>query len=142
MPALRPISGGGVGPLRITIADDHAPFRLGLARAVEAAGHVVVGSAASVEQALDQIIRCSPDVAVVDLRMPDGSGRGVLDVVVRDDLGIRILMVSAHDDEAVVMDLRRAGASGFVSKASSRAELVAAIAAVASGRRVFPAANG
>ena len=119
--------------MRVLIADDHPLFRDGLARAVSARFELVaaVGDGRS---ALEQIRSLQPDVAVLDLRMPELSG---LDVIAAVDA--RVLVLSAARDSALVYAAVAAGAAGYWSKEADRDTICDAIATVARGETVLGA---
>jgi DNA-binding NarL/FixJ family response regulator len=137
-------------PLRVFLVDDHALFRTGVR--AELAGHTaagpdggpvgieVVGEASTVAEAVRQIVALTPDVVLLDVHMPDGGGRAVLEAV-RAELGtggpVRFLALSVSDAAEDVIGLIRAGARGYVTKSISSGELAAAIRRVADGDAVF-----
>jgi DNA-binding NarL/FixJ family response regulator len=130
---------GAPAGLRVFLVDDHAMFRAGVR--TELAGHVdVVGEAGTVPEAVRQIVALAPDVVLLDVHMPDGGGRAVLEQV-RQHLGagaaVRFLALSVSDAAEDVIGLIRAGARGYVTKSISSAELAEAIQRVADGDAVF-----
>jgi two-component system nitrate/nitrite response regulator NarL len=116
---------------RVLIADDHPLFRDGLARAVRARFELVA-EVTDGRSALAEIRRLDPDVAVLDLRMPGLSG---LEVIARSN--VRVLVLSAATDSALVYAAVAAGAAGYWSKEADRDAICDAIAAVARGERVL-----
>ncbi len=96
----------------------------------------VVGEAEDGTSALALIQKHRPDVALLDYQMPGMNGAEVAAAVVRDELPTRVLLVSAHDDAAIVYHALQQGASGFVPKESTRAEIVKAVLDCANGRDV------
>lgn len=142
-------------PLRVFLVDDHAMFRAGVRAELaaqltagsggnsdpaEVVGIDVVGEAATVPEAVQKIVAMRPDVVLLDVHMPDGGGRAVLEQV-RQQLGtgatVRFLALSVSDAAEDVIGLIRAGARGYVTKSISSAELAAAIRRVAEGDAVF-----
>lgn len=127
--------------LCVFLVDDHAMFRAGVR--AELGGYVdVVGEAGTVAEAVTGIIETSPDVVLLDVHMPDGGGRAVLDAVLRKSRPagtppIRFLALSVSDAAEDVIGLIRAGARGYVTKTISPQELIAAIRRVAEGDAVF-----
>jgi DNA-binding NarL/FixJ family response regulator len=125
--------------LRVFLVDDHAMFRAGV-RAELGAHAEVVGEAGTVPEAVRQIVLLSPDVVLLDVHMPDGGGRAVLEAV-RERLGagspVRFLALSVSDAAEDVIGLIRAGARGYVTKSISSGELAVAIQRVADGDAVF-----
>lgn len=124
---------------RVVIVDDHAIFRAGLQH--ELAGAVdVVGEAGTVESAAEVIHRVTPDVVLLDVHLPGGSGGGGAEVVrLCTDLleTVTFLAISVSDQATDVVSVIRAGARGYVTKTISTGELTEAIHTVASGDAVF-----
>jgi two-component system nitrate/nitrite response regulator NarL len=120
----------------VLVVDDSPVFRRGMARAVAIhSGLELVGEADGGEAALEAIERLSPDVVLLDLRMPGLDGFGVLERL-RDadpDATCRVLIVSASLDEDIEQAARAAGAAGCVSKESPRADICAAALRLARG---------
>jgi DNA-binding NarL/FixJ family response regulator len=125
-----------IARLRVFLVDDHGMFRAGVR--AELGAHVdVVGEAASVAQAVSMIGSLQPDVVLLDVHMPDGGGRAVLDAVRKTHPHVRFLALSVSDAAEDVIGLIRAGARGYVTKTISPDDLVDAIRRVAEGDAVF-----
>jgi DNA-binding NarL/FixJ family response regulator len=125
-----------IARLRVFLVDDHGMFRAGVR--AELGAHVdVVGEAASVAQAVSMIGSLAPDVVLLDVHMPDGGGRAVLDAVRKTHPHVRFLALSVSDAAEDVIGLIRAGARGYVTKTISPDDLVDAIRRVAEGDAVF-----
>lgn len=123
--------------VRVVVAEDHPMFRDGVVRALTASGSVeVVGEAEDGMTALQLIKAHQPDVALLDFRMPGMDGAQVAAAVRRDELPTRVLLVSAHDESAIVYQALQAGAAGFLPKESTRTEIVNAVLDCAKGRDV------
>ena len=121
--------------IRVMLVDDHALVRMGFRMLLAESGDIeVVGEADSGEQALARVAELRPEVVVLDISMP---GMGGLEVLRRLHArgGLRLLMLSAHDDSAHARRALDAGAAGFLSKRSAPENLPEAIRAVAAGRR-------
>ncbi|WP_078315500.1 response regulator transcription factor [Mycobacterium sp. D16Q16] len=126
--------------MRVVVGDDHPLFREGVVRALTGSGQIeVVAEAEDGAGALALIREHLPDVALVDYRMPELDGTQVAAAVRRDELPTRVLLLSAHDDAAIVYHALEEGAAGFLSKESTRAELVSAVLDCARGRDVVTA---
>lgn len=126
--------------VRVVVGDDHPLFREGVVRALTASGQItVVAEAENGTGALELIREHRPDVALVDYRMPELDGTQVAAAVRRDELPTRVLLLSAHDDAAIVYRALAEGAAGFLSKESTRTELVGAVLDCARGRDVVAA---
>ncbi len=121
---------------RVVLVDDHALFRAGvraeLGEAVE-----VVGQAGSVAEAVPLIRELDPDVVLLDVHLPDGTGDAVVHAVAAERPGVRFLALSVSDAAEDVIAVIRAGARGYVTKSISAGELAAAIERVRSGDAVF-----
>jgi two-component system nitrate/nitrite response regulator NarL len=107
-------------------------------RALVTSGEVdVVAEADDGTTALELIKTHQPDVALLDYRMPGMDGAQVAAAVRRDELSTRVLLVSAHDESAIVYHALAEGAAGFLPKESSRTEIVNAVLNCAKGRDVI-----
>ena len=124
--------------VRVVVGDDHPLFRDGVVRALLYSGEIdVVAEADDGTSALEAIREHKPQVALLDYRMPGMDGAQVAAAVVRDELPTRVLLISAHDDAAIVYHALQEGAAGFLPKESSRSEIVAAVLSCAKGRDVI-----
>ena len=124
--------------VRVVVGDDHPLFRDGVVRALVSSAEIdVVAEADDGISALAAIKEHQPAVALLDYRMPGLDGAQVAAAVVRDQLPTRVLLVSAHDDSAIVYHALQEGAAGFLPKESTRAEIVAAVLNCARGRDVL-----
>jgi two-component system response regulator DevR len=123
---------------RVFVLDDQEFVRRSVKEMLEANGDVeVVGEAGTLEQARSSIPLTRPDVAVLDVRLPDGSGVEVCREVRSQHPEIKCVMLSAFDDDEVVAQSILAGASGFVVKQIRPGEIVNAVRLVASGEVLF-----
>ncbi|WP_029267477.1 MULTISPECIES: LuxR C-terminal-related transcriptional regulator [unclassified Microbacterium] len=126
--------------IRVVIVDDHSIFRSGL-RADLDAGVDVVGEAADVPSAITVIGATQPDVVLLDVHLPGGSGDDAAggEAVIRDSAptSARFLALSVSDAAADVVRVIRAGARGYITKGSSGIEVSSAVRAVAEGDAVF-----
>jgi two-component system nitrate/nitrite response regulator NarL len=126
--------------VRVVVGDDHPLFRDGVVRALQNSGEIeIVAEADDGTSALEAIREHKPQVALLDYRMPGMDGAEVAAAVTRDELPTRVLLISAHDDAAIVYHALEQGAAGFLPKESSRSEIVAAVLSCAKGRDVLPA---
>jgi len=124
--------------VRVVVGDDHPLFRDGVVRALLSSGEIdVVAEADDGTSALAAIKEHHPAVALLDYRMPGLDGAQVAAAVVRDGLPTRVLLVSAHDDSAIVYHAIQEGAAGFLPKESTRSEIVAAVLNCARGKDVL-----
>jgi two-component system, NarL family, nitrate/nitrite response regulator NarL len=127
--------------VRVLIAEEHPLYREGVVRAIrERPGELeLVGEASDGRKALDMIKELRPDVAVLDVKMPELDGLQVANAVVRDGDGAttRVLMLSAFVDRQIVFQAVAAGAAGYLSKDAGRLEITDAILAVNRGHTVL-----
>lgn len=122
---------------RVFLVDDHEIVRRGIAQLVDAApGLEVAGEAGSVAEALRRIEATSPDVAVLDVRLPDGDGIDLCREVRSRHPEIACLILTAYDDDEALRAAALAGASGYVLKDVRSAALIDGIRAAAAGRSV------
>lgn len=122
--------------LRVFIVDDHDLFRAGV-RAQLPADLVVVGEASDTQAAIELISERLPDVVLLDVHLPGGGGREVVQAVRKDHPDVVFLALSASDAAPDVASVVRAGARGYVTKAISAEELASAVRRVAEGDVVF-----
>ena len=124
--------------ISVFLVDDHEVVRRGLAGIVEAQGDMeVVGEAATARQALGRIEATRPDVAVLDVRLPDGSGIDVCRDVRSRMPSVACLILTAYDDDTAVSAAVLAGAAGYVLKDIGGSRLIDAIRAVSAGRSIL-----
>lgn len=118
--------------IRILLVDDHPTTRAGVHRLLSSQPDLeVVAEASTAEQAIDLATRLQPDVVVLDVDLPGGSGADVARALHSSQT--RILAFSAHDGRGFVRALLDAGAAGYLTKDQPEAELLAAVRAVARG---------
>lgn len=124
--------------IRVFLVDDHEIVRRGLVELLDSVSDVeVVGEAATVAQARARIPAVSPDVAVLDVRLPDGNGIELCRELLSRVDGLRCLMLTSLTDDEAMMDAILAGASGYVIKDITGMELARAIADVGAGRSLL-----
>ena len=124
---------------RILIADDHALVRGVLRDAVTSAGHQVVGEAADGEEVVRLARELRPHVVLMDLSMPGIDGVSATRSLRRHAPDSAVLVVTMHAEPELLATARSAGASGYLLKDASRAEIVDAVATVAAGGTAFDA---
>ena len=124
--------------IRILIADDHEVVRIGLAALLDRqAGFRVVGEAESGNDAVRLARALRPDVVVMDIRMPDGSGTDACRVITAELPDTPVVMLTSYADEEALFEAIAAGASGYVLKRIGSDELVSAVRAVARGQSML-----
>jgi two-component system, NarL family, invasion response regulator UvrY len=120
--------------IRVVIADDHELIREGIKKIVRPCTDLkIVGEAADLGQAIALIAQVRPDVAVLDISLPDYDGLDGLAELRRHFPALRIVMLSMHPEERYALPALRAGALAYVSKARASTELVDAVRAAALG---------
>jgi DNA-binding NarL/FixJ family response regulator len=122
--------------IRVFIVDDHELFRSGVRSELQNDVEIV-GEAGTVEEAITAILASSPDVVLLDVHMPAGGGRAVIEGVRAERPAVRFLALSVSDAAEDVIDVIRAGARGYVTKSISPVELEQAIRRVHEGDAVF-----
>jgi two-component system response regulator DevR len=124
--------------IRLLLVDDHEVVRAGL-RALLAGieGMEIVGEAGTVAEAVSEAARLAPDVILMDLRLPDGTGIDACREILSSAPRTRILFVTSYSDEQAVMSTVLAGAAGYVLKDIDHRTLVAAIRDAAAGRAIL-----
>lgn len=121
--------------IRVLLADDHGVVRKGVRDFLEEEPDLdVVGEASDGAQAVDMALALRPDVVVMDIKMPHLSGIEATKRIKATAPEVRVLALSAYDDDPYVWGLLEAGASGYVLKTAESRELISAIRAVAAGR--------
>jgi two-component system, NarL family, nitrate/nitrite response regulator NarL len=129
---------GGEPRVRVLVADDHPAMRGAFARLVREHDQLeLVGEACDGLAAMEMVEAVRPDVALVDVRMPELDGLGVLARLRAAGSSVRILLISGGDDSEVAHEAIAQGAAGFLSKDAEEAEISDAIIAVAAGRSVL-----
>jgi len=124
--------------IRILIADDHEVVRIGLAALLDRqAGFRVVGEAASGNEAVRMARALRPDVVVMDIRMPDGSGTDACRTITAELPEVPVVMLTSYADEEALFDAISAGAAGYVLKRIGSDELVSAVRTVAGGQSML-----
>jgi DNA-binding NarL/FixJ family response regulator len=124
--------------IRVFLLDDHEIVRRGLADLISLESDLeVVGEASSKAEALHRIPAARPEVAVLDVRLPDGSGVEVCREIRADFPDIRCLMLTSYADDEALFDAIMAGASGYVLKEIRGTDLVSAIRQVATGKSLL-----
>ncbi len=129
-------------PIRVFLLDDHEVVRRGLRDLLGAEPDIeVVGEAGSSEQALIRGPALRPDVAVLDIRLPDGDGITVCRELRSRMPGLACLMLTSFDEEDALLDAIMAGAAGYVLKQIKGSDLISAVRTVASGQSLLDPAT-
>jgi two-component system nitrate/nitrite response regulator NarL len=120
--------------IRILVADDHAIFRDGLRKLLEVADDVqIIGEASNGVECVKMLTKLKPDILLLDLRMPEKDGLGVLEEVNFDSLPTRVIVLTAAEDDRDVVRAMRLGARGVVLKQSASDLLLKSIRKVSDG---------
>jgi DNA-binding NarL/FixJ family response regulator len=126
---------------RVLVADDQAVVRDGLVLLLSTADELeVVAVAANGREAVALALQLQPDVALVDLRMPELDGAGVTAALAEQAPSIRVLILTTFADDDAVLPALRAGAAGYLTKDTTSEALIAAVREVAAGRTVLDTA--
>ena len=124
--------------IRVFLLDDHEVVRRGIAALLDAETDIeVVGEASTAREARRRIPATLPDVAVLDVRLPDGSGIDVCRDVRQSSPQVACLMLTAYDDEEALRSAVIAGAAGYVIKDIRASKLLEAVRAAAAGKQLI-----
>ena len=124
--------------IRVLIADDHPLFRKGMRAILESLPEMdVVGEAATGEAVIALAGDLAPDIIVMDLQMPGGTGLAATRAILSASPHIRILMVTLFDDSESVFTALRAGARGYILKDTEAGEMARAVQAISRGEAIF-----
>jgi DNA-binding NarL/FixJ family response regulator len=129
---------GAPGPIRVFLLDDHEIVRMGVRDLLEAEpGITVIGEAGTAASALARIPALKPDVAILDIRLPDGDGVSVCRDLRSKMPQLACLMLTSFSDDEALFDAIMAGASGYVLKQIRGTDLVGAVRTIASGQSLL-----
>lgn len=121
-------------PIRVVLADDHAVVRKGIREFLEETSDIrVVAEAANGAEAVALVAEHAPDVAVLDVQMPGLTGIEATRRIKAEFPAVRVLILTAYDDDPYIFALLQAGASGYVLKTADSGELVNAVRTVSRG---------
>ncbi|WP_415172940.1 response regulator [Nocardioides sp.] len=124
--------------IRVFLVDDHEIVRTGVKALLEAEDDIeVVGEAGTASDAVARILEVRPDVCVLDVSLPDGSGIDVCREVRAADPGIKALILTTYDDDSAISQAILAGASGYVLKQIESGSLVSGVRLIASGHSLI-----
>jgi DNA-binding NarL/FixJ family response regulator len=125
-------------PIRVVIADDHPVYRDGLAALLGSVdGLEVVGTASTGAEVVEVARGASPDVVVMDVRMPDLDGVEATRRVTGEQPHVGVLVLTMSEDDETLLAALRAGARGYLLKGANQREIVRAVTAVAEGQAIF-----
>jgi DNA-binding NarL/FixJ family response regulator len=129
---------GTAKTIRLLIVDDHEVLRLGLRTLFnEAGGFQVIGEAGTMAQAIADALRLKPDVVLMDVRLPDGSGVEACRAIRTERPDTRVLFLTSYADDDAVLATILAGADGFLLKEVGSEELLRAVRTVADGQSIL-----
>ena len=120
---------------KLVVIDDHEAMRGGLEVLLDQAGHEIVGAAGNVASALDLLEHSEPEVALVDVRLPDGSGIELTRSLLERDPRLSVILYTGDAGAEQLQEAMEAGASGYVLKTADLQELLEAVREVAEGGR-------
>jgi len=125
-------------PIRVFVVDDHEVVRRGLIDLLDAVDDIVIaGEAGTVEDAVGRIPGSDVDVAVLDVRLPDGTGIDIARAVRERDPSINCLMLTSFDDEDALLNAILAGAAGYLLKQVRGLDLIDAVRRVSQGQSLL-----
>lgn len=128
-------------PIRILLADDHPSLRDGLASILHSQPDLtVVAEAGTGREAVEKARLFSPDVLIVDLRMPDGDGIQTIKELAASNPSTKILVLTTYDNEEDIFSALEAGARGYILKDTTRQEIIEAVRQIHAGNRFLPPA--
>lgn len=120
--------------IRVLIADDHPVLRAGLISLLSSEPDIeVVGEAENGPECVDMALKLAPDVILMDINMPGGSGLEALQQIEQEAAGGRVLILTMHDDIQYLKHVLSNGGSGYILKQAASEELISAVRTVASG---------
>ena len=129
------------GKIRVLCVDDHPVVRDGIAAIINLQRDMMLaGAAATGDEALKRFFELRPDVALVDLQLPDMSGFDLIKKIKDKSPNARIIVLSSHEGDVDIQRALEAGAQGYVAKGIVREELLETIRSVHAGKRRLPAA--
>ena len=125
-------------PVRVMVVDDHPVWRDGVKSDLEASGRaVVVAEAADGGEAIERAIEVMPELVLMDLHLPTVRGVEAIRCIVEQSPHVKVLVLSASGEEADVLEAVKVGASGYLLKSATAAELADAVTRVRAGEPVF-----
>lgn len=127
----------------VVVADDHPLYRAALEEAIKSsAGLQLMAVASNGREALAAILEHQPEVAVLDMRMPELDGQAVVRRLTALELDARVLFISEYHDGELVLDSLGTGAAGYLAKSATAEEICAAVGKIAAGECVLPSDIG
>ena len=125
-------------PIRVVVADDHPIVRAGLVALLSSFPDMeIVGTATTGREAVREVVTTRPDVALLDLKMPELDGIAATREIAKAAPDVGILVLTMYDDDDSVFSAMRAGARGYLVKGAEQEEIARAIRAVAAGEAIF-----
>lgn len=124
--------------IKILLADDHSIVRSGLRTLFKATSEfVVVGEAPNGDEAVRQVGRLQPDIAILDISMPKLNGIEATKIIKQRHPEVKVLILTIHENEEYIYEMIRAGANGYVLKDAEKQEIFTAVRTVASAEPFF-----
>ncbi|MDP1728530.1 MAG: response regulator transcription factor [Bacteroidota bacterium] len=122
----------------VYIADDHQIIIDGIALMLKnEPGIYIIGSATNGQKAMDEILNLNPDVAIIDLKMPDKNGLQIIQSL-KSKIPVKFILLSMHHDKRYIMDAKNYGADAYLFKNTGRIELLETIQRVLNNEKCFP----
>ncbi|WKN32389.1 response regulator transcription factor [Porifericola rhodea] len=126
--------------IKAVLADDHGVVRSGIKSLLESEGDIeVIAEAENGQEALHQVGKLTPDLAILDVRMPEMNGLEVARNMQKSGIDTKVLILSMHDDEDYILQAVESGALGYLLKGSSKDEFLKAVRTVYKGEKYFSA---
>ena len=122
--------------MRVLMIDDHALFRMGLSELLERRGIEVVGAVGDCHQGIDWVVEKTPDVVLLDMRMPGMSGLEVLQELKSREVAMPVVMLTTSRDEGDVVSALQKGARGYLLKDMEPEDLIKALSDIVAGQTV------
>src|SRR5256714_5498471 len=131
-----------VAAIRVLVVDDHAVFSDALATILRTEpGFEVVGKGATVEEAISSARALRPDVVLLDVHMPDGSGIEAAAAIKKDRPQTQVVILTSDEEESVLQSAVQAGVTGYLSKHESAAQVIQAVPSAARGEALIAPYN-
>jgi two-component system response regulator NreC len=128
--------------IKVLLVDDHALFRQGIRALLANSEYAeIIGEAADGRDALDKVRQLSPDVVLMDIGMPGMGGLEATRRIMKDNPGVKVLVLTQYEDTEYILTMLRAGAKGYIAKTATAVELATAIQTVRRGESyLYPSA--
>lgn len=129
--------------IRVLVVDDHAIFREGIRALLEGREDIeIVGEATDGAEAIEKVRRLAPSVVLMDIAMPGMGGQEATRRIRKETPGVKVLVLTQHEDAEYILSMLKAGARGYISKTATASEVISAIRTVHNGESfLYPSAT-